>query len=92
MSYPPYRPRTRVVRRRPLPAKWLPYLAALMIAVTLLAGCGLAETGAVAGANAASAVEQTKQAEQQLQRVQQQLDQAQAQAAAARAATETATQ
>ena len=70
----------------------------LRIAVTaaatlwLLAGCGLAETGAVAGAQAASAAEQAKQAKETQAKIEADLAAAQSAHADAMKAAEAATQ
>jgi hypothetical protein len=61
-------------------------------AASLLAGCGVAETGAVAAAGGASEVEQAKQARQQLDQVKVDLAAADKAAADARAAAEAASQ
>jgi len=64
----------------------------LLPAMLLLAGCGVAETGAAAAAGGASEVEAARQAKQTEARVQQQLDAAVKQEAEQRKAAEAATQ
>jgi len=65
---------------------------ATLLVGALLAGCGLAETGAAAAAGGASQVEQVRQAKQTEARVQKQLDAAYQQAADQRRAAETESQ
>jgi hypothetical protein len=59
---------------------------------SILAGCGLVETGAVTAAGATSEVEQAKQAQQQLDKVRADVDAAQKTAADSLAAAEAASQ
>jgi hypothetical protein len=67
-------------------------LATTMVLGAMLAGCGLAETGAAAAAGGASQVEQARQAKQTEARVQQQVDAAVQLDADHRRATETESQ
>jgi hypothetical protein len=67
-------------------------LTATRVVGALLAGCGLAETGAAAAAGGVSQVEQARQAKQTEARVQKQLDAAYQQAADQRRAAETESQ
>jgi len=61
---------------------------ALLIPLLMLAGCGLAETGATAAAGAASAAQQAKQAKETEAKVQQQINAAYQEDAARRKAAE----
>jgi outer membrane biogenesis lipoprotein LolB len=58
------------------------------LAALMLAGCGLAETGAAAAANGASAAEQAKQAKEMQEKIEKQLEAANMAAAEQRAAAE----
>jgi hypothetical protein len=64
----------------------------LLVAASILSGCGLAETAATATATGASSVQEARDAKQIEANVQQQLDAAQQQAAAQREAAEKASQ
>jgi hypothetical protein len=61
---------------------------ALLLLACGLGGCGLAETGAAAGAGAASQAQQAAQAKQTEERVKQQIDASYSQAAEQRRAAE----
>lgn len=61
---------------------------ALLVSFLLLAGCGLAETGATAAAGGASAAEQAKQAQATEAKMQQQINAAYQEDAARRQAAE----
>ena len=63
-----------------------------LLAVLLLGGCGLAETGAGAAAGAASEAQQAKQAKATEAKIQQQINAAYQQDAARRKAAEAETQ
>src|SRR5256886_11595223 len=65
---------------------------AVLALTGLLAGCGLAETGAAAAAGGVSKAEEVRQAKQTEARLQQQLDAANAQAQERRRAAEAASQ
>jgi len=67
-------------------------LAALAALASLLTGCGLAETGAVAATQGESAVEQAKEAKKTEERVEQKIQEAQKAEADARAAAEKASE
>ncbi len=54
--------------------KSIPLLTVTLVLSTTLTGCGLAETGVVGAAGAASQVEQAREAKKTEARVQQQLD------------------
>lgn len=70
-----------------------PIIASLALAAgALLAGCGLAETGAVATTQAASAAEQAKQGKELEEKVKADIDAAQQAQADARAKMEEASQ
>ena len=67
-------------------------LTATLVVGALLAGCGLAETGAAAAAGGASQAEQARQGKRTEAQVQKQLDAAYQQAADQRRAAETESQ
>jgi hypothetical protein len=67
-------------------------LTATLVVGALLAGCGLAETGAAAAAGGASQAEQVRQGKRTEAQVQKQLDAAYQQAADQRRAAETESQ
>jgi len=67
-------------------------LAPALAALTLLAGCGLAETGAVAVTEAKAAADQAKQGKELEEKVKRDLETAQQAEAASRAKAEEASQ